>query len=258
MTTLPPRRPAAPQPRSGMLTLPKLAVLTAALIAGAWWLGRNPSPPAPEAAVAVADTDSASTTANRQAPQVIRGDKPTTLSQVDRARMRVIDNGSALSVVGGVGREFARDLQAHIDAHPSLRRIDITSGGGYSVVGYDAARIIRRNNLAVRVKGHCASICVALWAAAHNRQMEANAVIGLHQWTAQCEVMTGEQRRQCEHQTQFATEITTTYEAWLRSAGFSPALIALQARTPSHDIAVVSVRELADNGVDFSVVPHTP
>jgi hypothetical protein len=31
--------------------------------------------------------------------------------------------------------------------------------------GFEAARVINRHNLIVRVKSHCASICVALWAA---------------------------------------------------------------------------------------------
>ena len=263
MNDLPPRPTHPPRPvtatraapEKSRLTLGRLLLAVAVLIGLAWWLGRSPSPPAtPQTDNTTASAAAKPATASNTA-QVIAGPKPTALANVDRARMQVSDNGTVLSIVGGVGREFARDLDAIITAHPGLQRVDITSGGGYSMVGYDAARLIRRNNLVVRVKSHCASICVALWAAANQRQMEANAVLGLHQWTAQCDVMSGEERRQCERVAQFATEVSTTYEAWLRSAGFSPRLIALQASTAAHDIAVLRPDQLRAEGVDFTVVP---
>ena len=138
-----------------------------------------------------------------------------------------------------------------------LQRVDISSGGGYMMEGFEAARIINRHNLIVRVKSHCASICVALWAAAFSRQLEPDAVIGLHQWTAQCEVMPSPEREQCQRHAQFATQNKSTYEAWLRSAGFNPTLIALQARTPPQDMAILTAAQLRSNGVDFVLVDKT-
>ena len=46
-------------------------------------------------------------------------------------------------------------------------------------------------------------------------------------------------------------------EAWLRSAGFNPALIALQARTPPQDMAILTAAQLRSNGVDFVLVDRT-
>lgn len=185
---------------------------------------------------------------------VLHGEKSTTLAAIDEARMSLQEQGTALRIEGGVGRNFANDLKAMLDSAPSLRRIDITSGGGYATSGLEAAQLVRRNNLTVRVRGHCASICVALWAAAAQRQMEPDAVIGLHQRNAQCDAMPSPAREECHYQDQFATEHDSSYNAWLRAAGFNKYLLDLQSRTAAQDIAVLAAPQLWDNGVDFSVV----
>ncbi|UWX04379.1 hypothetical protein H1235_04600 [Pseudoxanthomonas sp. NC8] len=70
---------------------------------------------------------------------------------------------------GGIGMTFFDDLATAMEANPFAQRIVITSGGGYAGPGLEAARLIRRKNLTVRVKSHCASMCVGLWAAAAAR-----------------------------------------------------------------------------------------
>ena len=168
--------------------------------------------------------------------------------------MTVLEGGQVLRINGGVGRRFADDLRRMLEANPSLQRIDVTSGGGYAITGFEAARMVNRRNLIVRVKGHCASICVALWAAAGQRQMEPDALIGLHQWNPQCDAMPADLQSQCRRQAEVATDHLVTYEAWLRSAGFNRELLELQARTPAEDIAVLTTLQLWDNGVDFRTV----
>jgi Predicted periplasmic protein len=68
--------------------------------------------------------------------------------------------------------------------------------------------------------------------------MEPDALIGLHQWNPQCDVMPADLQSQCRRQAEVATDHIFTYEAWLRSAGFDRELLQLQARTPAKDIAV--------------------
>ena len=46
-------------------------------------------------------------------------------------------------------------------------------------------------------------------------------------------------------------------EARLRSADFNPTLIALQARTPPQDMAILTAAQLRSNGVDFVLVEKT-
>lgn len=256
---LPPRRPrtaTAAAPRNGGgLTLTRLVLAAIALLVIAWFIGKRPPALDPPATTATPDAPAAAAVAAPPAQaQVVRGEKSTTLAEIGEARMTLHDHGTALRVEGGVGRTFASELAARLDAAPSVRRIDITSGGGYAITGLEAARIVRRNNLTVRVHGYCASICVALWAAAAQRQMEPDAVIGLHQRNAQCDALPSPAREECHYQDQFATEHDSSYRAWLQAAGFNQHLLDLQARTASEDIAVLGAPALWDNGVEFSVV----
>lgn len=257
-----PMRPAPrrrPEPRKGGLTLTRVMLGTCVLVVLAWYIGRRDAPDAGATAQADATPGPAAASsrgAARSEAHVVQGEKSTTLATLDEARMTVGEQGRVLHITGSVGRNFAQDLQVALDANPSLQRIDITSGGGYAMPGLEAARLIRRRNLIVRVKSHCASMCVALWAAGAQRQMEPDALIGLHAWDAQCDARPSPEREQCNYQMQFATDHDASYDAWLRDAGFNAYLLGLQERTAAQDIAVVGVQQLWENGVDFSVVDH--
>lgn len=260
----PPVRPALrpaprPAPRSGGLSLAKVVLVAIVLVIGAWFLGnRKPAPPDAEAGTTASATEApaaAPAAANRGA-MVVQGEKATTLTTVDDARMVTQEHGSVLRIEGSVGSKFADDLRAALEANPSLQRIDITSGGGYAGPGLEAARMIRRRNLIVRVQKQCASMCVALWAAGAQRQMEPDAWIGLHDWDARCDLRPSPDREECNYQVQFATDHDSSYDAWLRDAGFNQYLLDLQTKTASKDIAILTAPQLWENGVDFSVVSH--
>ncbi len=251
----PPRRP--PAPKAGGLPLTRVMLGAGVLLVLAWYIGRRDTPDAATEAKADAIVEQAATppaAAARTEAQVLRGEKSTTLASVDDARMTVGEQGRVLRIDGSVGRRFADDLQAALAANPSLQRIDITSGGGYAKPGLEAARMIRRRNLIVRVSSHCASMCVALWAAGAQRQLEPDAVIGLHAWDAQCDARPSPEREQCHYQMQFATDHDASYDSWLREAGFNAYLLGLQERTAAENIAVVNALQLWENGVDFSAV----
>ena len=245
-------------PGNGMATLIKLVLAAAALLLLAYYLGdRKPAPPAADAAATATDLAAPTTAASDSDTEatVLQGEKSTTMANIDEAHMSVQEGGSVLRIEGSVGRNFATDMKAQLDAHPSVRRIDITSGGGYANPGLEAARLINRNNLTVRVRSHCASMCVALWAAANQRQLEADAMIGLHQWNPQCDARPDEaERKECHYQVQFATEHNASYSAWLRAAGFNQRLLNLQTQTASEDMAVLLAPQLWENGVDFTAV----
>lgn len=257
-----PMRPAPrrrPEPRKGGLTLTRVMLGACVLVVLAWYIGRRDAPDA--GATAQADATPGPATASshgaaRSEAHVVQGEKSTALATLDEARMTVGEQGRVLRITGSVGRNFAQDLQAALEANPSLQRIDITSGGGYAKPGLEAARMIRRRNLIVRVSSHCASMCVALWAAAAQRQLEPDAVIGLHAWDAQCDARPSPDREQCHYQMQFATDHDASYDSWLREAGFNAYLLGLQERTASENIAVVNALQLWENGVDFSAVSH--
>lgn len=245
-------------PGNGMATLIKLVLAAVVLLLLAYYFGnRKPAPPAADTTATASDVAAPTAAAPGSGAEamVIQGEKSTTMANIEEAQMSVQEGGSVLRIEGSVGRNFATDMKAQLDAHPSVRRIDITSGGGYAIPGLEAARLINRNNLTVRVRSHCASMCVALWAAANQRQMEADAVIGLHQWNPQCDARPEEaERKECHYQVQFATEHNSSYNAWLRAAGFNQRLLNLQTQTASEDIAVLLAPQLWENGVDFTAV----
>lgn len=252
----PPAR-ARPASRKGGLTLGRLVLGVGVLLLLAYFIGERKSGTSDSAQVATGAEPASPTAASARATPgalVVQGEKSTTLTQVDEARMSLIEQGRVLRIEGGVGKNFAANLQTALEANPSLERIDITSGGGYAKPGLEAARMIRRRNLIVRVQSHCASMCVALWAAGAQRQMEPDAVIGLHEWNAQCDARPSPEREECHYQVQFLTDHDTSYDAWLRDAGFNQYLIDLQSKTASEDIAVLMAPQLWENGVDFSVV----
>ena len=245
-------------PGNGMATLIKLVLAAMVLLLLAYYFGnRKPAPAVADTAATASDVAAPAAAAPGSGAEamVIQGEKSTTMANIDEAQMSVQEGGSVLRIEGSVGRNFATDMKAQLDAHPSVRRIDITSGGGYANPGLEAARLINRNNLTVRVRSHCASMCVALWAAANQRQMEADAVIGLHQWNPQCDARPDEaERKECHYQVQFATEHNSSYNAWLRAAGFNQRLLNLQSQTASEDMAVLLAPQLWENGVDFTAV----
>lgn len=245
-------------PGSGAATLLKLGLAAAALLLLAYYFGnRKPALLGADATTTTVQDAATATASAGSASQalVIEGEKSTTMANIDDAQMSLQEGGSVLRIEGSVGRNFANQMKTLLDANPSVRRIDITSGGGYANPGLEAARLINRNNLTVRVRSHCASMCVALWAAAGHRQMEADAVIGLHQWNPQCDARPDEaERKECHYQVQFATEHNSSYNAWLRAAGFNQRLLNLQTQTASEDIAVLLAPQLWENGVDFTAV----
>ncbi|MFT4248968.1 MAG: hypothetical protein QM581_13215 [Pseudomonas sp.] len=259
-------RPPRPRPRAGAnarqrkgnLSLAKLVFAAIGLLLIAYFVGKRPAgphhaDPARTSADPGPQDPPAGRIATRPRSTVIRGEKSTTLANIGEARMSTSPDGLALRIDGGVGRNFTTELQRLLDGNPTLQRIDISSGGGYATTGLEAARLIRRRNLIVKVHSHCASICVALWAAAAQRQMQPDAVIGLHQWNPQCEALPSPHREECRYQAQFASDHASSYEGWLRSAGFNRYLLDLQKHTAAEDIAVLDVLQLWDNGVDFSV-----
>ena len=244
-------RAAATPANKGYAGLLKLLLAAAGLVLLASYIGRakpdaeNETAPAPR----VEDMQTIA-----QPQPAAQAPKPTLPASIEDARFSVSAGGRALRITGDVGRNFAEDLRQVLQANPYLQRIDITSGGGYAGSGLEAARLIRQYNLIVRVRSHCASMCVGLWAAAGRREMEPDAMIGLHQWNTRCDALPQPQRDECAYAAQFWFEHDTVYDGWLRSAGFSERLIGLQEQTPSDDIAALNVLQLRAEGVDFSVV----
>lgn len=239
----------------GFPGLLKWGVAAAALIALAAYVGRDRQPASVAYEPVAAAMPAPAQVVSR--PVVISGrkdDGASSPARVDDARIAVSGDGRTLHVEGSIGRRFASDLEQALHANRFIQRIVISSGGGYAGPGLQAARLIRLRNLTVRVHGVCASMCVGLWAAASARELEPDAVIGLHQWRATCGSLPEAERKECEYTVQFQTAHDKSYDGWLRAAGFNRRLLDLQESTAADDIAVLTAPVLWDNGVDFRVV----
>lgn len=231
----------------------KLLAAAALLLLAAAYIGKRDT--------ATTEIAAAPTPVGKSASRIVAGPVilkpqggPAQPVTVGNASLIVSADGREARVEGDIGANFARDLAQALQAHRFLQRIVITSGGGYAGAGLEAAQLIQRHNLTVRVKSHCASMCVALWAAAAAREMEPDAVIGLHQWRAPCASLAEAQRKECEYQSQFWTAHDASYDGWLRGAGFSERLLKLQESTPVDHMALLTAPQLWNEGVDFSVV----
>lgn len=179
---------------------------------------------------------------------------PSVPINVGEANFSVSADGRTVYIDGSIGRNFYEDLKKAVEANRFVQRLVITSGGGYAGPGLESALLIRKRNLTVRVKSYCASMCVGLWAAAAAREMEPDAVIGLHQWHPACGSLPEAERKECEYRSQFWAAHDISYDGWLRSAGFSDRLLRLQETTAASDVAILVAPQLWNEGVDFRVV----
>ena len=258
------RGPGKPSPATrsqaainkGFPAIFKLIFLATCLLVLAIYMGqRKPTGPGVEqAATQVQATGDQGTAAPAAVILKSENTNPSMSQSVGDARFSIGADGRTVYIDGGIGKTFFHDLNTALEANRFVQRIVITSGGGYAGPGLEAAQLIRKKNLTVRVKSYCASMCVGLWAAGAAREMEPDAVIGLHQWHAACESLPEAQRKECAYQSQFWAAHDISYDGWLRSAGFSDRLLRLQATTPASDVAVLAAPQLWKEGVDFRVV----
>ena len=245
---------AQARPNKGFPAIFKLLFLAACLVVLAAYIGnRKPTSHAIEQVQAPRADDRETADS---APFILKADSndQSVSINVADANFSVSADGRTVYVNGGIGRAFFDDLKKVVEANRFVQRIVITSGGGYAGPGLEAAQLIRRRNLTVRVKSHCASMCVGLWAAGAAREMEPDAVIGLHQWHPNCDSLPETERKECEYQSQFWTAHDISYDGWLRSAGFSDRLLKLQETTAASEVAVFVAPQLWEEGVDFRVV----
>ncbi len=232
----------------------KLLCLVASLLALAVYIGnRKPTDHAVEQLEAQTADDREAT---EPAALILKSDgsDPSVSSNVGDANFSVSTDGRTVYIDGGIGKTFFDDLKQALEVNRFVQRVVITSGGGYAGPGLESAQLIRKRNLTVRVRSYCASMCVGLWAAGAAREMEPDAVIGLHQWHAACDSLPEAQRKECAYQSQFWDAHDISYDGWLRSAGFSDRLLRLQATTAASDVAVLVAPQLWKEGVDFRVV----
>lgn len=157
-------------------------------------------------------------------------------------------NLSFALVTGWIDRDFSRRLEHLLANNPQVKYIQIESPGGHVSEAYEAADVINRRRLEVRVLGRCASACALLWAAATNRSLVDGARIGLHAGTFAKEpprILRGVAER---YHVRRKEEV-------LGQAGFPPSLIAKGLATPNASMLWIASPELGSAGVRFRLIP---
>ena len=172
--------------------------------------------------------------------EFVRGQDPD-------ATMTLSDDARVLRIDGYIGANFVADFDAALARAPALERIDIDSPGGLVDDALQVAATIAERGLVVRGVGECSSACVLLWAASAERELRVSSAIGLHQVWADEKLPSAWREEAIELHEPRSVEL-------LESAGFSPALLAERARTPSDDIALIEPLRLLDEGVRFTAI----
>ncbi|HET7563196.1 MAG TPA: hypothetical protein VFJ87_12530 [Rhodanobacteraceae bacterium] len=153
----------------------------------------------------------------------------------------------AIRIQGQLGPRLEEQLRSALNAHPDAGLLVLDSPGGLVDDSLKAAAVVRAKGLVARVDGICASACVAIWAAAAQRQMTATSRLGLHQLRSDIELP--------QAITQVAmARLTRRYDAVLRQAGFPAAVIDKAGKTPPSSIYWLSPTDVADAGVQNIIV----
>lgn len=140
-------------------------------------------------------------------------------------QVELLQDGEAMLVSGGFNDGEAEQLAAALDAHPNVRTLVLSSGGGWLNEGMRMADLVRQRKLNTHVIDECSSACTLAFLAGRVRTMSESAALGFH---ASRSVGSPEQRP-----TRFETaELRTAYQ----QAGLPKAFIDKALATPNDDM----------------------
>lgn len=139
---------------------------------------------------------------------------------------------------GLIGTTFADRLVAHLDRHPTVQALVISSEGGVVDVASISSAVLADRNIAVGVDESCLSACALLFARTPRRAVSGDAKIGFH---APYFVDTFGLFR-------YAPDSTAYRRAFL-SAGFPETFVAQAVGTAADEMREISGADLITAGV---------
>jgi hypothetical protein len=152
-------------------------------------------------------------------------------------------------VVGSIGRGFGRRFEAALAQAPDPVRIELSSGGGLVDEALHAARLLEaRPGATVATHKVCASACLILLMAGHERTAEFDTSIDLHATGA----LTPTDNRLVKWNAQSLGEQADDY---LNRRGVPMAMIAAANRAGTEKVLTISPREALDFGL-LTAVTH--
>ncbi len=146
--------------------------------------------------------------------------------------VEAIPDGTAIVISGGIRFGIASATARVLDANPNVRRVYLTSPGGWMGPGELLYDLIRRRGLSTYAIIGCESACTVAFAGGRERAMGSLSTLGFH-----APDYAGESRLARD-----------SYRAY-REAGFRPSFIARIATVPFDDMWYPTPAELLAAGV---------
>ena len=94
--------------------------------------------------------------------------------------LKVLADGTTLAFSGGVKFGLARDVQALLDASPTINTIELDSPGGRLGAAEQLSKLITARGLDTYVSAECESICTRIFVAGKERRISWGAKLGFH------------------------------------------------------------------------------
>lgn len=127
----------------------------------------------------------------KPAPPPIRIEKPVSPAPPPGVRtarppgpplkVTVSPDGQTVYLVGMIFDGSFHQFEAAIRNAPKLRRVHLSSAGGYTIEARLIAALVRKRKLDTYVEFYCASACTQIYAAGRERVLGPNAQLGFHQ-----------------------------------------------------------------------------
>ena len=95
--------------------------------------------------------------------------------------LRVLEGGGELLVAGRIGFGLTGEIEALLDAHPEIRRLQLASPGGRVVEARRLHDVIKSRGLDTYAAGLCASACTVAFMGGKERLIAPEARLGFHQ-----------------------------------------------------------------------------
>lgn len=90
------------------------------------------------------------------------------------------EDGAAFVLEGRIDFGLTAAFRALVAAHPEVRRLDLSSQGGYVAEARGVVTVLRANGIGTHVEGHCASACALIFAGGGARSLGPEGRLGLH------------------------------------------------------------------------------
>jgi GYF domain 2 len=160
--------------------------------------------------------------------------------------LRLARDASEIEISGYIAFGLTAGVKAHLDRHPGVKIVRLTSSGGRVAEARKLRDLIALRHLSTFTSTQCTSACVIPFLAGESRVIVPGAVIGFHQYTV-AGIASRYTRRDMEKD-----------KAYFISRGVSPAFVARAFRptsvlwrpTPEQMLAAGFITDYADGGDD--------